>query len=78
MRISKDTSCILSEIGHYNMFYMSKKVSHFNQDCIVEAKSFVNIQNRKYIAVQTESKNVGIHESDSNSTVPIVVWIENT
>lgn len=78
MKINKDTSCFLSETGHYNIFYMSDKVSHFNQECVVELKPFTNIKNRKYIAVQTELKNVGVDQSDADPTVPIIVWIENT
>ena len=78
MKINKGTSCFLSETGHYNIFYMSDKISHFNQDCIVEIKPFTNIKNRKYIAVQTELKNVGVDQLNTDPTLSIIVWIENT
>ena len=68
MEIKKGTKCILSNLGHYNFFYMSDKIVEFNRDCEVEVKPFINTGNTSYIAVQTRAKNIGIYSvSISNS-----------
>ena len=55
---------------------MSDDVAQFNRDCVVETKPYVNGQNRKFIAVQTEAKNVGSLEGNTTSTIPIIVWVQ--
>jgi hypothetical protein len=76
MKITKGTKCVLSNVGHYGIFYMSDDVAQFNQDCEVETKPYVNARSRDYIAVQTETKNIGSFETNEASTVPIIVWVK--
>jgi hypothetical protein len=76
MDIHKGTKCVLSGMGHYNFYYISNSIAEFNRDCIVRPKPFVDTQNKNFIAVETEMKNIGIHECDSNNNDPIIVWIE--
>lgn len=76
MKILKNTKCLLSELGHYNVYYMSKNVAEFNVDCEVEVKPYINGENRNFIAIQTESKNIGLLEESSNDLNSIIVWIE--
>ena len=45
MEIKKGTKCILSNLGHYNFFYMSDKIVEFNRDCVVEVKTFIKTGN---------------------------------
>ena len=76
MNILKGTKCILSNLGHYNFFYMSDKIVEFNCDCVVELKPYVNTGVSNYFAVQTLAKNVGVHEIDSHDQDKIIVWIK--
>jgi len=78
MQIKKGTKCVLSEVGHYGFFYMSENVSQFNTDCSVEQKPYINPKNNNFIAVQTETKNIGTLEGSSNNKIPIVVWVERS
>ena len=75
MEIKKGTKCILSNLGHYNFFYMSDKIVEFNRDCEVVVKPFINTGNTSYIAVQTRAKNIGIYEESSNDEDRVIVWI---
>jgi hypothetical protein len=77
MQVSKGTKCVLSEVGHYGFYYMSKNVSQFNTDCAVETKPYINGENRNFIAVKTEAKYIGVLETASESTIPIIVWVES-
>lgn len=76
MNISKGTKCILSNLGHYNFFYMSDKIVEFNCDCVVEPKPYVNTGASNYVAVQTLAKNIGVHEVESEDQDTIIVWIQ--
>jgi hypothetical protein len=75
MKIKKDTQCILSVSGHYNILYMTKDVTEFNCDCEVKILSYLNPINSAYIAVSTKSKHIGKHENDSKDETDIIVWI---
>lgn len=77
MQINKGTKCILSDKGYYGIFYMSKNVSQFNRDCVVEPKPYINGTDRNFVAVQTEVKNIGFFEAASESTIPIIVWVQS-
>lgn len=76
MQVAKGTKCVLSEMGYYGLFYMSKNISQFNTDCIVEAKPYINGQNRNFVAVKTETRNIGALEETSENSTPIIVWVE--
>lgn len=76
MQVVKGTKCILSEVGHYGVFYMSKNISQFNTDCVVETKPYINGENRNFVAVKTETRNIGALEGTSESSIPIIVWVE--
>jgi len=75
MEIKKGTKCILSNLGHYNFFYMSDKIVEFNRDCDVDVKPYINTGYTSYIAVQTIAKNIGIYEVNSNDEDKVIVWI---
>jgi hypothetical protein len=76
VKISKGTKCVLSEVGHYNVFYMSKNISQFNTDCVVETKPYINGENKNFVAVKTETRNIGALEDTSINSNPIIVWVE--
>jgi len=76
MEIKKGTKCILSNLGHYNFFYMSDKIVEFNRDCVVEVKPYINTGDTSYLAVETLAMNIGVHEMNSEDEERVVVWIQ--
>ena len=73
MNISKNTKCVLSNRGYYNILYMSDQISSFNKDCIVEIKPYINNENKNFIAVETLARNIGQYETESDDERHIVV-----
>jgi hypothetical protein len=74
--VYKGTKCVLTNLGHYNFYYMSNYITEFNRDCIVRTKPFVDSQNKNFLAVETEMKNIGLYENESTNNESIIVWIE--